>query len=227
MLCRDWCRSRRRCRCRTDAPRRTCAGTTRAGFRFTSPPRWRRCSRSEGRSMRMRGSVVLALLLWIGVAHAQGGGSLPAAETLVKVEVAPVSVAAGGSATASVKLTILAGWHVNSNPPARKYNIPTKVTLTGASGLTPGAVHYPAGKKEKFAFEDEPLLVYDGTVEVTVPIAAAAGATSAMLAGTVEYQSCNNEVCLAPVSVPFSVKVDVTAASASSGTAPPQATSGS
>jgi len=170
--------------------------------------------------MRVRWSVVVALLLGIGVAHAQGGGSLPAAETLVKVEAAPVSVAAGGSATASVKLTILSGWHVNANPPAREYNIPTKVTLTAASGLAPGAVHYPAGQQEKFSFEDEPLLVYDGTVEVKVPISAAAGAKSATLAGAVEYQSCNNEVCLAPVSIPFAVKVEVSAGSGTSGTPP-------
>ncbi|HXJ68707.1 MAG TPA: protein-disulfide reductase DsbD domain-containing protein, partial [Verrucomicrobiae bacterium] len=175
--------------------------------------------------MRMRWSVVVALLLGIGVAHAQGGGSLPAAETLVKVEAAPVSVAAGGSATASVKLTILAGWHVNANPPASTYNIPTKIMLTAASGLTPGAVHYPAGTQEKFSFEDEPLLVYDGTVEVKVPISAAAGAKSATLAGAVEYQSCNNEVCLAPVSIPFAVKVEVSAGSGTSGTPPSDASS--
>jgi thiol:disulfide interchange protein DsbD len=166
----------------------------------------------------------LALWLGIGVAHAQAGSSPPAAETLVKVEAAPVSVAAGGSATASVKLTILPTWHVNANPPALEYNIPTKVTLTGASGLTPGRVKYPPGKKEKFGFEDAPLLVYDGTVQVNVPITAAAGAKSATLEGSVEFQSCNNEVCLAPASVPFTVKVDVTAANASSSPAAPEST---
>jgi len=176
--------------------------------------------------MRMKILVAaLASFIGLGIAHAQGGSAMPAAETLVKVAAVPVSIAAGGKATASVKLTILEGWHVNANPPALEYNIPTKVTLTGANGLTPGAVHYPAGKKEKFGFEDAPLLVYDGTVEVTVPIAAAAGARSATLAGTVEYQSCNNEVCLAPTSVPFSVNVTVTAAGAPSGTPPPDTSS--
>jgi thiol:disulfide interchange protein DsbD len=161
-------------------------------------------------------SIVLALGLVATGAHGQAG-NMPAAETLVKVATVPVSIAAGGTATASVKLTILDTWHVNANPPAESYNIPTKVKLTGASGLTPGRVHYPPGKQEKFSFEDKPLLVYDGTVEVSVPISAAADAKSATLQGEVEYQSCNNEVCLAPTSVPFTVKVDVTPAGAASG----------
>src|SRR5262249_16300486 len=139
-------------------------------------------------------------------------GGMPAAEKLVHVAAAPVSVAAGGRTTVVLELTILDTWHVNANPPARHYNIPTKVSLTGASGLTPGAVRYPPGNQEKVTFEDEPLLVYDGAVEVRVPIAAAAGATSQKLSGTVEYQACNNEVCLAPTSVPFSVQVNVAAA---------------
>ena len=169
--------------------------------------------------------VMLAVLFRTGLARAQGGGDMPAAETLVKVEAAPVSVAAGGKGIASVKLTIREGWHVNANPPALEYNIPTKITLTGASGLTPGAVRYPPGKKEKFGFEDAPLLVYDGTVEVSVPVAAAADARSATLAGKVEYQSCNNEVCLAPTSVPFSVQVTVAGASGATGNAAPDTAS--
>ena len=181
--------------------------------------------RMTKRSGRFLLPVMLAVLFRTGLARAQGGGDMPAAETLVKVEAAPVSVAAGGKGIASVKLTIREGWHVNANPPALEYNIPTKITLTGASGLTPGAVRYPPGKKEKFGFEDAPLLVYDGTVEVSVPVAAAADARSATLAGKVEYQSCNNEVCLAPTSVPFSVQVNVTGASGATGNAAPDTSS--
>ncbi|HXS81342.1 MAG TPA: cytochrome c biogenesis protein CcdA [Methylomirabilota bacterium] len=166
-------------------------------------------------------SVVAATLLFrVAVAHAQlGGGNTPTPETLMQVVVAPVTVAAGGTATASVKLTILAGWHVNANPPAMEYNIPTTVTLAGAGGLTSGRVHYPPGKQEKFGFDDAPLLVYDGTLVVNVPIAAAADAKSGTLDGKVEYQACNNEVCLAPTEVPFRVQVNVTAAGAPAGTA--------
>jgi len=159
-------------------------------------------------------------VILLASAHAQtGGGGMPAAEKLVQVSAAPVSVAAGGSAVATLELTILSSWHVNANPPAQEYNIPTKISIAPAGGLTPGRVKYPPGKK--FAFEGEPLLVYDDAVAVTVPITATAAATSQTLKGTIEYQACNNEVCLAPVRVPFTVQVNVTTAAAGSA-APPR-----
>ena len=180
--------------------------------------RRRRAARPGRARTRARGAVVArerrdrdAAL--VAPTHAQlGGGSTPAAEDLLQVRAAAVSVPAGGQATVVVTLTVLPSWHVNANPPALDYNIPTTVSLQGTSGLTPGLVAYPAGKQQKFGFEDTPLLVYDGTAEVRVPITAALTAASATLSGTVEFQACNDQVCLAPASVPFTVAVTVTAA---------------
>ena len=62
-------------------------------------------------------------------ARAQAGGAPPPPEKLVQVSVAPVHVTAGGSGRVIVQLALLPGWHVNANPPALEYNIPTKVTL--------------------------------------------------------------------------------------------------
>ena len=123
-------------------------------------------------------ATTLALLAPTPASAQLGGEGVPSAEQLVQVSAAPVSVPAGGRATAVVKIRVLDTWHVNANPPAFDYNIPTVVSLQGASGLTPGAAVYPAGKSQKFSFEDQPLLVYDGTFEVRVPITAAASAGS-------------------------------------------------
>ena len=153
------------------------------------------------------------------IAEAQG---TPAAEKLVKPSAAPVSIAAGGRATVVVKLSIEPGWHVNANPPALDYNIPTKVTLEGAAGLSPGSVRYPAGKQVKLDFEDSTLLVYDVAAEVSVQLGAAPDAKSGTLHGRVEYQACNDQVCLAPTSVPFTVAVNVTPAARGTTTAPPE-----
>jgi len=172
---------------------------------------------TRGRWARGGGAWVVALVVGLFAAvtpsWAQfGAEGTPAATSLVKASAAAVTVAAGGRAEAIVTLTIANGWHVNANPPALDYNIPTTVGVTGASGLSPGAVRYPAGRTAKFGFEETPLLVYDGTVQVRVPIAASATATSARLTGTVEFQACNDQVCLAPASVPFDLDVTVTAA---------------
>ena len=164
------------------------------------------------------GVMTLCALLTPG-ARAQGGApeAPPAAGKLMQATAAPVTISRGGSATAVVKLAILPGWHVNANPPATEYNIPTKVSIGPAGGITAGRVRYPAGTRKKFGFEDAPLLVYDGATEVSVPLAASGGATSQTLHGTVEFQACNDQLCLAPVSVPFSVAVTVTGAAQPAG----------
>lgn len=159
----------------------------------------------------------------------------PAAEKLMQVTAAPLTIAAGGRAMVKLHLAILAGWHVNANPPALEYNIATTVEIASASGLSPGRPRYPKGRQEKFEFESTPLLVYDGSAEITVPLTAAANATSSTLAGVVEYQACNNQVCLPPAKVPFTVQVTVAgvadpaaaaAASDDSSAAPAQALPG-
>ena len=111
-------------------------------------------------------ALAFALALFAAPARSQPGGeSTPSPEKLIQAQAAAVSVPAGGRATAVVQLSVLPGWHVNANPPALDYNIPTTVTLQGAGGLTPGRVTYPPGKQQKFEFDETPLLVcHSGTL---------------------------------------------------------------
>ncbi len=139
-------------------------------------------------------------------------GDAPRAEQLVHASSTPVSIAAGSGARTTVHITIEPGWHMNANPPALDYLIPTKLSVAPAFGVRGGAVKYPAGKSLKLSFEDQPLLVYDGAVDVELPLEAAPKAVNGehVLKGTVAFQACNDEVCLAPAKVPFEVKVTVT-----------------
>lgn len=155
-------------------------------------------------------------------AFAQTGESAtPAAAKLLQASAAPVTLAAGGRAEVVVHLTLAKGWHVNANPPALDYNIPTEVTLTASQGLSAGPARYPAGQQEKFEFEDTPLLVYTDAADVRIPLTAAANATSGVLKGKVRFQACDNQVCLAPSSVDFTVRVTVTGAATSEGESAP------
>ena len=165
--------------------------------------------------------IVLALglaLIFAPSARAQlGGGGAeaapPRAESLVRAVAAPVSVVAGARAEVAVRVEIAAGWHINANPPSPDYMIPTTLTLTltGAGGLTAGKVVYPAGQALKVSFEDKPLAVYSGEVTLRVPLLAARSAANGTqtLAGRVRFQTCNDQVCLAPTSVPFTLEVTV------------------
>ena len=165
-------------------------------------------TRSIGRWM---GRALLALALVPALAAPARAQS---AADVVRVRCEPVSVVAGASVPVPVVLEVAAGWHVNANPPAPDYLIPTAVSLTGAAGLAPRGTLYPAGRQVKLGFDENPLSLYDGTITASVTLAAARDAVNGrhVLRGAVRYQPCNDEVCLAPVSLPFTVEVTVTGA---------------
>ena len=145
----------------------------------------------------------------------------PDAMTLLHVTAAPVTLHAGDTAPVLLQVVLAPGWHVYANPPSGEYNIPVRVGLTGARGVVAGAPRYPAGKDVKLPSDEKPTRVYDGAFTITLPLQAAANAMSGTqtLSGKVSFQACNDQVCLPPASVPFSVQVTV-----GGGTAPGAAT---
>lgn len=148
----------------------------------------------------------LALALPAAPARAQSAGDV------LRVRCEPVTMAAGSSVEVEVVLEIVSGWHVNANPPSPEYLIPVTVSVKSAPGLAPRGVLYPTGRQVKLGFDENPLSVYEGSVTVRVTLAAAPDAASGehTLRGAVGFQPCNDEVCLAPASAPFAIRVAVT-----------------
>jgi len=175
-------------------------------------------------------AFTLAWAASVGAQMSGGGASAPPpkAETLVKASATSTSITAGGRAEVLIKIQIASGWHINANPPSPDYMIPTTLTLAVAGGVAPGKVSYPAGQPMKLAFDENPLSVYSGEVTVKVALAAAKRAVNGKhaLQGKVRFQACNDQVCLAPASVSFTLEVTVTggvsasAATPESGAAP-------
>ncbi len=183
--------------------------------------------------MRKWWMLALALMTFAGRVHAQdGNATIPAPGKLVTITVAPVTLQAGGGmgVSAVVTLDIMTHWHINANPPAPDYMVPTEVTIDGADGISVGNSKYPAGKPLKLGFEDQAVSVYDGHVTLELPLAASVQTTNGAhtLKGQLRFQSCNNQLCLAPAVLPFTVQVTVAggtagnpAAAAVPGHAPP------
>ena len=165
--------------------------------------------------MRARWALLLALALPASSAWAQsigGGDAMPEAKDLVRIHISPLEIKAGERASVKLGLTIAPRWHVNANPPALDYMIPTEVKLSGGPGLTIGHPVYPPAKHVKLSFEETALAVYDGETEISVPIEVAGNAPGGArsLAGQVKFQACNDQVCLAPASVPFTIALTIT-----------------
>jgi thiol:disulfide interchange protein len=117
------------------------------------------------------------------------------------------SAGEGNKAAVVVRLAIDKGYHINANPASASYLIPVEVTMAPADGVSFGKPVYPAGKETKFAFQAEPLAVYEDTVTVRVPITTgASGTATAKLSGSVRYQACNDQACLFPTTAKFSVQ---------------------
>ena len=144
----------------------------------------------------------LALAAFAAAALCLAAGAPPDPKTLLHVQAA-LTPASAGHGTLVVRARIEAGWHVNSHKPSDEYLIATEVKLDPADGVRFGEPRYPEGKLLKFAFSETPLSVYAEEFAVEVPVEWSAGAAAPAIAGSVEFQSCNDSQCLAPASVPF------------------------
>ena len=114
----------------------------------------------------------------------------------------------GSSGDVMIMLNIETGYHVNANPATYPYLIATEVTADKVEGLDTGKAIYPPAKKQKFEFADEPLAVYEGQVEVRLPIKIA-GKGSRSLPLKVRVQACDHEKCFPPATLNTSVSVEL------------------
>lgn len=105
----------------------------------------------------------------------------------------------GKTTRGSVVLSIPGNLHVNSNRPDSQYSIPTTVRLT-ATGARVSGPTFPRGVNRKFAFSENTINVYEGTVRFpfTVTVPAGFKGNTIRVRAVVRYQACTNEVCYPP-----------------------------
>lgn len=128
----------------------------------------------------------------------------------VQFSVAETEIKAGETGEVAVKLKIKPPFHVNANPPSESNLIPTSIEFEAKNGLTFGKPIYPAGKTKKFAFSEKPLQVYEGEVEIKLPIKAdktAAGEQKAI--GKLRFQPCDDEVCYRPQTIDVALPIRI------------------
>lgn len=158
--------------------------------------------------------------------------ALPPAPEQAKLAVGAdrTAYAAGEPVLVTAQVTINPGWHVNANPPTFPYLIPTTLELALPAGWPAAKVEYPVAKKQKFAFEEELLAVYDGEAAILARFAVPAGTADGAypVAVKLTYQACNDRQCLPPVDTSATVELKVgPGGEPVAGTAPPSASASS
>jgi thiol:disulfide interchange protein len=165
--------------------------------------------------LRARPAVFAAPLLLAGLLLA---AVLPAGAALHGPEQAKLAVAAdrdaydpGATVHLAAQVTIVPGWHVNAHKPSFDYLIPTEVAVALPTGWPAAVLRYPEPKIEKFGFSPDPLAVYDGEITVAaewkLPAAVAPGTYPVLT--RLSYQSCNDKMCLPPVTTEVKLNLKV------------------
>ncbi len=151
-------------------------------------------------------AAALAASLCLPSLFAQGSGYLSVGE--------PRKIVAKRNAAveARIPLTVLPGYHVNSNTPSEEYLIPLKLTWTSTGALEGGAVAYPKPSLEKYEFSPKPISVFTGKFDLVAKfkVAAKAPAGPGIAAGRLRYQACNDKACFPPktveVNIPYQIQ---------------------
>ena len=183
-------------------------------------------------------AVMILFVLFNGCTHRGGGissgagGWPPSSDSpaeisssaqVVKVTTLTVQIAPGGSADAIVRLSIMPGYHINANPATFSYLIATEVKMVpepdGFCANTGNPI-YPPAVTRTFPFAESPLAVYEGEVEIKLPLQIPTpkerGCYGYPLSGakgslpiTVRVQACDNEKCFPPATLNATVPVEV------------------
>jgi uncharacterized protein YyaL (SSP411 family) len=131
-------------------------------------------------------------------------------------------LAPGVSFSFDVVLEIDRKWHIYANPPSSPECIPTALDVTSDVGLHEVSVQYPQPKGYRPEGAHESIAVYTdrGRIRVNAKLESNARTGPAEIQLALRYQACNDERCLAPKTIRFSLPIEVIAASESPGKSP-------
>lgn len=114
-----------------------------------------------------------------------------------------------------IELDIAKGWHINAHQPLQDDLIPTAITLREGSGHKLITVSYPEAVQKPLDFEDKPLALYEGKIQIVSELLINADDSSLPLQVTLQLQACNQEACLPPETTTLTVTLPAGQASGS------------
>jgi thiol:disulfide interchange protein DsbD len=129
----------------------------------------------------------------------------------------PLSVAApaklvaerGADPSFTLRATLRAGYHANSDKPSERYLIPLTLTWDTHGPLDTAEIKYPAPRLQRFSFADRPLAVVSGEFTILTRFRRKPNALPgpAFMKGALRYQACDQHMCLPPKTVDVKLPV--------------------
>ena len=137
------------------------------------------------------------------------GEKTPVEKLSVKDYLSLDKVQPGSQFQIAVVVEIAKGWHVNANP-AKEGFIATEVILPESPHLTFGEAVYPAGDVLKLGSIGEAPVYHDTiTIGIQADLSQTAPVGLSTLDFQLQYQACNDEQCLLPETLDFSVPIEI------------------
>lgn len=164
-------------------------------------------NRSQDPEFRNRGDMLLAALSGMAVEQPRSVAYvLRGADMMRRGEGGPVQYFAKGTVRAEaridrtagkaiVSLQMSPGWHINSNKPLDEDYIPTTLSVEPGK-VAAGDVVYPKAMTRKLKFNDDDMALYEGSVEMSVPLSKDVGDRVDL---KLTLQACSDQICLEPV----------------------------
>lgn len=142
----------------------------------------------------------------------QRGYALKAIQELQHGETGPVRHVAKGAVRAefrhgrttgdiNIRLSIAEGWHINAHRPLEEYFVATKLSV---EPYPEQAVSYPTPRIKTLSFNDAPLALYEGSLQITAKVAPSPDSAAPRQA-TLILQACSDETCLQPEEMTFTL----------------------
>lgn len=163
--------------------------------------------------------MILSLLLLIGVDSAVGQRNVPGlgevSSDYVSIEViaSHEAIPAGSKLQVGFQVRVDDGWFVHSNTPSYSLFSPVQLMLDNMPGVSVRSVRYPTGVSKSVSFAERPFDVYEGTFHVIAEfdVHEQLAARELNLQMMLNYQACDEEVCVSPAGEAFRVPVSVLA----------------
>ena len=169
------------------------------------------------RSSRSLPFAICVLLFFIGCNKSKGTGSnggrggpptVKSSADVVRLGGFGVGFSGPGKGSVDVPIHIDDGYHINANPATFPYLIATEMTTDKVIGLEVGTPIYPPAVKKKFQFAEELLAVYEGNVNISLPLVTQSSGTKS-LPISIRVQACDQEKCYTPDTLKTTIAVDV------------------